>query len=36
MIFMQKKAIARHKTIRMTPQQNSLAEKMNKTLIDKK
>ncbi|KAH9768873.1 Integrase catalytic domain-containing protein [Citrus sinensis] len=27
--------IARHKTTRMTPQQNSLAERMNMTLIDK-
>ncbi|KAH9671238.1 Integrase catalytic domain-containing protein [Citrus sinensis] len=27
--------IARHKTVRMTPQQNGLAERMNRTLMDK-
>ena len=31
----QKWGIRRHKTIRFTPQQNGLAERMNRTLIDK-
>ncbi|KAH9782075.1 Integrase catalytic domain-containing protein [Citrus sinensis] len=33
--YCQKHGITRHKTIRFTPQQNGLAERMNKTLIDK-
>lgn len=33
--FYAKKGITRHKTVRMTPQQNALAERMNKTLMDK-
>ncbi|KAH9669834.1 Integrase catalytic domain-containing protein [Citrus sinensis] len=30
-----KKGIARHKTVRHTPQQNGLAERMNRTLVEK-
>ncbi|KAH9786526.1 hypothetical protein KPL71_010287 [Citrus sinensis] len=33
--FCAKEGIARHKTVRMTPQQNGLAERMNMTLMDK-
>ena len=33
--FCAAKGIARHRTIRMTPQQNGLAEMMNRTLMDK-
>ncbi|KAH9726310.1 hypothetical protein KPL70_008223 [Citrus sinensis] len=33
--FCAKKGIARHKTVRMTPQQNGLVERMNRTLMDK-
>ncbi|KAH9652997.1 hypothetical protein KPL70_027263 [Citrus sinensis] len=33
--FCAKEGIARHKTVRMTPQQNGLAERMNRTLMDK-
>ena len=31
----QKWGIRRHKTVRFTPQQNGLAERMNRTLVDK-
>ncbi|KAH9648891.1 hypothetical protein KPL70_025781 [Citrus sinensis] len=33
--FCAKEGIARHKTVRMTPQQNGLVERMNRTLMDK-
>ena len=33
--FCIKKGIARHKTVRHTPQQNGLAERMNRTLVEK-
>ena len=33
--FCRKMGIARHKTVRNTPQQNGLAERMNRTLIEK-
>ncbi|KAH9750670.1 hypothetical protein KPL71_013960 [Citrus sinensis] len=33
--FCQKYGILRHKTVRFTPQQNGLAERMNRTIIDK-
>ncbi|KAH9662167.1 hypothetical protein KPL70_024758 [Citrus sinensis] len=33
--FCQKHGIKRHKTVRFTPQQNGLAERMNRTLVDK-
>ncbi|KAH9743388.1 hypothetical protein KPL70_003281 [Citrus sinensis] len=33
--YCQKHGITRHKTVRFTPQQNGLAEMMNRTLIDK-
>ena len=33
--FCKEKGIARHKTVRHTPQQNGLAEKMNRTLVEK-
>ncbi|KAH9752456.1 hypothetical protein KPL71_014688 [Citrus sinensis] len=33
--YCQKHGITRHKTVRFTPQQNGLAERMNRTLIDK-
>ncbi|KAH9781363.1 Integrase catalytic domain-containing protein [Citrus sinensis] len=33
--FCIKKGIARHKTVRHTPQQNGLAEKMNRTLVER-
>ncbi|KAH9806487.1 hypothetical protein KPL71_002780 [Citrus sinensis] len=33
--YCQKHGIKRHKTVRVTPQQNGLAERMNKTLVDK-
>ncbi|KAH9716240.1 hypothetical protein KPL71_021389 [Citrus sinensis] len=33
--FCAKEGIARHKIVRMTPQQNGLAERMNRTLMDK-
>lgn len=32
--YCMEEGITRHKTVRMTPQQNSLAERMNKTLIE--
>ncbi|KAH9651061.1 hypothetical protein KPL70_026606 [Citrus sinensis] len=33
--YCQKHGIKRHKTVRFTPQQNGLAERMNRTLVDK-
>ncbi|KAH9654969.1 hypothetical protein KPL70_022170 [Citrus sinensis] len=33
--FCREKGIARHRTVRHTPQQNGLAERMNKTLVEK-
>ena len=33
--FCKSKGIARHRTVRHTPQQNGLAERMNRTLIEK-
>ncbi|KAH9770761.1 hypothetical protein KPL71_012475 [Citrus sinensis] len=33
--FCREKGIARHKTVRHTPQQNGLAERMNRTLVEK-
>ncbi|KAH9770122.1 Integrase catalytic domain-containing protein [Citrus sinensis] len=33
--FCANEGIARHRTVRLTPQQNGLAERMNKTLMDK-
>ncbi|KAH9647591.1 Endoglucanase 8 [Citrus sinensis] len=33
--YCQKHGIKRHKTVRFTPQHNGLAERMNKTLVDK-
>ena len=33
--FCKSKGIARHRTVRNTPQQNDLAERMNMTLIEK-
>lgn len=33
--FYKMKGIARYKTVRHTPQQNGLAERMNRTLIEK-
>ena len=33
--FCANEGITRHKTVRMTPQQNGLAERMNRTLMDK-
>lgn len=33
--FYVKEGISRHKTVKMTPHQNGLVERMNKTLIDK-
>ncbi|KAH9686485.1 Integrase catalytic domain-containing protein [Citrus sinensis] len=33
--YCQKHGITRHKTVRFTPQQNGLAKRMNRTLIDK-
>ncbi|KAH9650187.1 hypothetical protein KPL70_026271 [Citrus sinensis] len=33
--FCSKEGIARHRTVRLTPQQNGLAERMNRTLMEK-
>lgn len=32
--FCKNKGIARHRTVRMTPQQNGVAERMNRTLLE--
>ena len=34
-MFYKNQGILRHKTIRNTPQQNGLTEKMNRTLLDR-